>query len=150
MLSMYERSPAKLQRQPGVESFQTLLFLSLLRSCRMNMQERLCQRLSVLSDSLSATRISSDKCVCLFPFVKAFESCLCEMDPLTSSWPGSGWHTAHRGWSALPPRSPACWSLEPRCSPSSRDWRNLWSAQSDTKHLLEASQQCQDSLSLIS
>lgn len=85
MLSMYERSPAELQRQPGVESFQTLLFLSLLRSCRMNMQERLCQRLSVLSDSLSATRISSDKCVRLFPFVKAFESRLCEMDPLTSS-----------------------------------------------------------------
>lgn len=73
---MYERSPAKLQRQPGVESFQTLLFLSLLRSCRMNMQERLCQRLSVLPDTLSAIRIGSDKCVCLSPLLKTLQSCL--------------------------------------------------------------------------
>lgn len=56
----------------------------------------------------------------------------------TSSWPGSGWRTAHRGWSAPPPRSPACWSLAPRCSPSSRGWRSLWSAQSDNKRLQEA------------
>lgn len=56
---------------------------------------------------------------------------------LTSSWPGSGWHTAHRGWSALPPRSPACWSHEPRCSQSSQGWHSLWSARSNTKCLLE-------------